>query len=29
VAGSGDMQASAKPCFVEIDQIAVAFGPPT
>jgi hypothetical protein len=29
VAGSGDKQASAKLCCVEIDEVAVAFGPPT
>ncbi len=29
VAGSGDEQASAKLCCVEIDEVAVAFGPPT
>jgi hypothetical protein len=28
-AGSGDEQASAKLCCVEIDEVAVAFGPPT
>ena len=28
VAGSGDKQASAKLCCVEIDEVAVAFGPP-
>jgi hypothetical protein len=27
-AGSGDKQASAKLCCVEIDEVAVAFGPP-
>jgi hypothetical protein len=29
VGGSGDKQASAKLCCVEIDEVAVAFGPPT
>jgi hypothetical protein len=29
VAGSGDKQASTKLCCVEIDEVAVAFGPPT
>ena len=29
VVGSGDEQASAKLCCVEIDEVAVAFGPPT
>jgi hypothetical protein len=29
VAGSGDKQAKAKLCCVEIDEVAVAFGPPT
>jgi hypothetical protein len=29
VAGSGDKQAEAKLCCVEIDKVAVAFGPPT
>jgi len=29
VEGSGDQQASAKLCCVEIDEVAVAFGPPT
>jgi hypothetical protein len=28
VAGSGDKQAKAKLCCVEIDEVAVAFGPP-
>ncbi len=28
VAGSGDKQAKAKLCRVEIDEVAVAFGPP-
>jgi hypothetical protein len=28
VAGSGDKQAQAKLCRVEIDDVAVAFGPP-
>jgi hypothetical protein len=28
VAGSGDEQAGAKLCCVEIDEAAVAFGPP-
>ena len=28
VAGSGDKQAKAKLCCVEIDELAVAFGPP-
>ena len=28
VAGSGDKQAQAKLCHVEIDDVAVAFGPP-
>ena len=28
VAGSGDKQAKAKLCYVEIDEVAVAFGPP-
>jgi hypothetical protein len=27
--GSGDEQAKAKLCCVEIDETAVAFGPPT
>jgi len=27
--GSGDKQASAKFCRLEIDEVAVAFGPPT
>ena len=29
MAGSGDKQASAKLCHLEIDEVAVAFGPPT
>jgi hypothetical protein len=29
VAGSGDKQAKAELCRVEIDEVAVAFGPPT
>jgi hypothetical protein len=29
VAGSGDKQAKAKLCRVEIDEVAVAFSPPT
>ena len=28
VPGSGDKQAKAKVCSVEIDEVAVAFGPP-
>jgi hypothetical protein len=28
-AGSGDKEASAKLCRLEIDEVAVAFGPPT
>ena len=28
MAGSGDKQASAKLCLLEIDEVAVAFGPP-
>jgi hypothetical protein len=28
VAGSGDKQAKAKLCRLEIDEVAVAFGPP-
>jgi hypothetical protein len=27
--GSGDEQAKAKLCCVEIDEVAIAFGPPT
>ncbi|HEY6605287.1 MAG TPA: hypothetical protein VIZ44_03000, partial [Gaiellaceae bacterium] len=29
MAGSGDKQAKAKLCCLEIEEVAVAFGPPT
>jgi hypothetical protein len=29
VAGSGDVQAKAKLCYIEIDEAAVTFCPPT